>query len=280
MVFIILLLSVWQFWALERSLNQQIALGNSVLAQQDRLLQLVAHRDPQLLRPYGRLRTGERESRRLVTLQRARTLYLVRMGLIASLALLGAIGVWIAAFAFTMRRARVHRTAALKDSLTGISNRSGAVDALRKLTRNSHGESFGVVFLDLDGFKKINDVHGHARGDLLLQTVAKRLSREVRKEDRVARLGGDEFVCLIAPPTSREHLRVIAGRLQHAVTRPYSMDQDHFVIGCSAGYSLFPDDGADAELLLHRADDAMYTAKAAGGGVRAATPLQTSYRGA
>jgi diguanylate cyclase (GGDEF)-like protein len=284
-VFLVLLLAAWQFSLLERSLTRQIALGNAAYAQQERLLQMAAEkpavrsfleqREPQILRAYKKLRTEQLQTVAEARAQRARTIALTRFGYGVSLALLAAIGIWIAAFAFTIRRAKFHRAASLKDALTGLTNRTGAIRNLQTLT--AHGESFGVVFLDLDGFKKINDTHGHARGDTLLQDVASRLTGEVRGGDFVARLGGDEFVCIIAPPTSAQHLRSIAERLERAVTRPYSAGDDSFIIGCSAGYSLFPDDGLEAQALLDRADRAMYTAKAAGGGVQSATQLRKAY---
>lgn len=285
LVFCVLLLAVWQFSLLERSLTRQIALGNAAYAQQERLLEMAAEkpavrafleqREPQILRAYSKLRSEQRKTAAEARSQRARTIALTRSGYIVSLALLAAIAVWIAAFVFTIRRAKVHRAAALSDSLTGLANRAGAIKSLQRLTAN--GESFGVVFLDLDGFKKINDMHGHASGDSLLQEVSSRLSAEVRTGDYVARLGGDEFVCIIAPPTNAQHMRAIAERLGRAVTRPYNTAGDIFIIGCSAGYSLFPDDGLEAQALLDRADRAMYTAKAAGGGVQSATQLRKAY---
>lgn len=290
LVFIVLLLAVWQFSLVERSLSKQIALGNAAYAQQERLLRMAAEtpavrafiqkHEPQILRDYKRMRATQLQTLAQAKAQRRRTIELTRAGYVASWVLLGAIAVWIAAFAFTMRRARFHRAAALKDALTGVANRAGAIRDLQQLTAAGTCDSFGVVFLDLDGFKKINDMHGHASGDALLQDVASRLSSEVRAADIVARLGGDEFLCIVAPPTSAEHLRVIAERLQRAVTRPYAAAGDAFVIGCSVGYSLFPDDGLEAHALLDRADRAMYSAKAAGGGVHGATQLRKAYRGA
>lgn len=288
LMFCVLLLAAWQFSLLERSLSRQIALGNAAYSQQERLLQMAAEKpavrtflerhEPQILRDYRKLRVEQLKTAAEARAQRARTIALTRSGYVASLALLAAIAVWIAAFAFTVRRARFHRAAAHRDALTGLANRAGAIRSLQNLTAD--GESFGVVFLDLDGFKKINDSHGHARGDMLLQNVASRLTGEVRGGDFVARLGGDEFVCIIAPPTNAQHLCSIADRLRRAVTRPYSADGEDFIIGCSAGYSLFPDDGLEAQSLLDRADRAMYAAKAAGGGVQSATPLRKAYRGA
>lgn len=282
LVFCVLLLAVWQFSLLERSLSRQVTLGNAAFAQQEQLLQMAmgTQREPRILRAYKRLRAEQLQTVAQARAERQRTIELTRAGYLASLVLLGAIGVWIAAFAFTMRRARFHRAEAFKDPLTGLANRSGAIKTLQARAEGGNCESFGVVFLDLDGFKKINDKHGHASGDVLLQGVASRLSGEVREGDVVARLGGDEFLCIIAPPTNGEHLRIIAERLQRAVTRPYSAGDDNFVIGCSAGYSLFPEDGLEAQSLLDRADRAMYTAKAAGGGVQGATPLRKAYRGA
>lgn len=290
MVFAVLLLAAWQFSSLERSLNRQIQFGDAAYAKQQAALDLMANQgnvrefvrqhDARLIPLYKNLRAEQAAWRARARAQRRTTLYLTRIGFVSSLVLLASIAVWIAAFAFSMRRALFHRAEALKDPLTGLANRSGAITELQRLTQDTGGESFGVVFLDLDGFKKINDMHGHARGDVLLQGVASRLTGELREDDYVARLGGDEFVCIIAPPANPERLRAIANRLRHAVTRPYSADGEHYVIGCSVGYSLFPDDGLEAGLLLDRADRAMYSAKAAGGGVQGATPLRRAYNGA
>lgn len=121
--------------------------------------------------------------------------------------------------------------------------------------------------------KKINDAFGHATGDALLQQVVSRLRAELRDIDTVSRIGGDEFVCIIAPPSTAESAQAIAGRLRKAVGMPYSVGDDTYVVGCSIGVSLYPQHGTTSEVLLARADSAMYAAKATGGGVQFASAV-------
>jgi diguanylate cyclase (GGDEF)-like protein len=205
-----------------------------------------------------------------VSSQRAHTRLLARMGFSASIAVCAILALWTVAFAVMARRSKMYRLAALRDSLTGVQNRRGAIAALDAQVSAAHPASFGLVFVDLDGFKKINDVYGHATGDALLRGVASRLQSELRAGDAVCRLGGDEFVCIVAPPASSEEVSSVARRLCRAVTRPYEIEGDAYVIGCSVGTCMYPKHGKTAEALLARADRAMYEAKAAGGGVREA----------
>jgi diguanylate cyclase (GGDEF)-like protein len=153
-----------------------------------------------------------------------------------------------------------------EDTLTGVGNRRMALRALkRSLAENA--EAPGLLYMDLDGFKKINDTHGHASGDAILIEVAWRLKRLVRTADTVARLGGDEFLCIMTPPVMRERLDEVAHRVYHALTRPYRIAGDEFVVGCSVGWVLAPPDARTADQLLALADRAMYHAKMSGGGV-------------
>ena len=221
---------------------------------------------------FDRLRRAEavagRNANIELQLQHSNTAVLARMGVIVGLFICAALLFCGIAFAILLQRARAYRLSASRDALTGVSNRRGAISAIESLIVDSSSEPFGLVFIDLDGFKKINDNYGHATGDAILQGVASRLRVEVRDEDEVCRLGGDEFVCVIAPPTSMDQLLAIAARLQKAVERPYSHEDEHYWVGCSVGVSLYPRHGRTVEVLLARADDAMYDAKAAGGGVR------------
>ena len=211
---------------------------------------------------------AESEANTELRSQRLRTAVLARMGLFVGLLVCATLIFCAVAFAVLLRRARAYRLTASRDPLTGAWNRRGATSAIETLIAESPSEPFGLVFIDLDGFKKINDNYGHATGDAILQGVALRLNGEVRDEDNVCRLGGDEFVCVIAPPTGMDQLLTIAARLQKAVERPYSYQDEHYWVGCSVGVSLYPRHGRTVEVLLARADDAMYDAKAAGGGVR------------
>ena len=121
-----------------------------------------------------------------------------------------------------------------------------------------------VLYLDLDGFKKINDTLGHGAGDLLLKEVAQRLIKTVREEDTVARMGGDEFVIALWHVTGTDYAVSVAKRAVEAVSRPYCLDGNSFSITTSVGVSIYPDHGEDAETLMESADQALYEAKRAG----------------
>lgn len=153
---------------------------------------------------------------------------------------------------------------AMRDVLTGLSNRAGLMEALsRNLQRRGEGP-FSLLYLDLDGFKAVNDTHGHATGDLLLKAVAGRIGETMPERCVAARLGGDEFVVLIPDctgPTAEE----LGTRLVSAVSRPYTVGAGTVQVGVSIGIACAEADlGPDA--LLARADAALYTAKAAGKG--------------
>ncbi len=200
---------------------------------------------------------------------RARTLFYVHAGLAGTIAAVVLLTAWWFAFAFTIRKTNAYRRSALRDALTGALNRRGALAAIESHI-GSGGHPFGVVFIDLDGFKKVNDSYGHAAGDMILKGVATRLRSELRSEDNVCRLGGDEFVCVLSRPATIEQVRVIASRLRKSIARPYSFDGEDYIIGCSVGVCMYPDHGDSADVLLAVADRAMYGAKASGGGVREA----------
>ena len=155
---------------------------------------------------------------------------------------------------------------ARNDSLTGMPNRASF---LEKMTRMTHlmggGGGFALLAIDLDRFKDINDLYGHAVGDQLLVHIAENLRAAGREGEFIARLGGDEFVALVAlNPLAgrREQAAVAAARLREAIIQP--MDGEHTNIGCGAsiGVALWPEDGADTSILINNADLAMYRAKA------------------
>ncbi len=164
------------------------------------------------------------------------------------------------------------------DALTGLANRLQLGERLTQAiahARRDHSR-LALFFLDLDYFKNVNDSHGHAVGDLLLQQASTRLKAAVRAEDTVARLGGDEFVILAAELDSTEHAAVVAEKLLAACRTSFVIDGNEFFVGASLGVSLFPDDGADAEDLLSHADAALYRAKDLGrGGFQFYTPALT-----
>ncbi len=152
---------------------------------------------------------------------------------------------------------------ALHDGLTLLPNRSFFQTRLDDVLHEaSHpAPSLAVLFIDLDGFKPINDRHGHATGDELLRIVAQRLSRSIRAGDMVCRLGGDEFACLLADPMGREQLSQLAAKLFDAVSAPLKVGELSLTVQPSIGIAVCPHDGNTAQALLERADTAMYHAK-------------------
>ena len=149
------------------------------------------------------------------------------------------------------------------DTLTGLPNRALLHERLSEalLRADRQGELVGVLFLDLDRFKPINDTMGHAVGDLLLQGVASRLRTCLRKTDTVARLGGDEFVVVI-PDIQRElDVSVVAREIQERLSIPFDIDGREIYSSASIGIALYPVDGRDTGTLLRNADMAMYVAK-------------------
>ena len=160
------------------------------------------------------------------------------------------------------------RYLALHDGLTSLPNRAFFIQQLRiamaEAMQQQH--ALAVLFLDLDGFKPINDTHGHATGDELLRIVAARLTRTVRTRDMVCRLGGDEFACLLAGLPSREQLEHLVHKLRDAVQAPCRIGDFTLTVRASVGIALAPIDGDTAEALLGSADTAMYHAKRRHGG--------------
>ncbi|HEV7445385.1 MAG TPA: EAL domain-containing protein, partial [Steroidobacteraceae bacterium] len=152
------------------------------------------------------------------------------------------------------------------DTLTGLANRSLLQDRLQQalLTAASSGRRIAVAFVDLDRFKFINDSLGHHVGDELLKAVAARLKACVRDCDTVARLGGDEFVLLINGHTGPEYVRQLMDKMLASVAQPWIIEQGDFLVSCSIGVALHPDDGEEALTLLKHADSAMYRAKDSG----------------
>lgn len=155
---------------------------------------------------------------------------------------------------------------ATHDPLTRLPNRNLLRDRLEQaLTQQSrHGDRIGLLLLDLDNFKMVNDTLGHTAGDLLLQQVAQRLCGSVRRMDTVARLGGDEFVILAAEVHSADGLGKIAQKVLEEFGIPFLLSGQELFITASVGVTLSPDDGHGADLLLKNADTAMYQAKKLG----------------
>lgn len=158
------------------------------------------------------------------------------------------------------------RRLAYYDELTGLPNRTLLQDRLDHALRQARrGQGrVAILFMDLDGFKAVNDTHGHAAGDRLLQAVGRRLLRTVRDEDTVARLGGDEFVVLLEGVESAESAATVASKVVSNLSAPFTQGEHEIRIGVSVGISLFPGDAGDAESLVRCADEAMYAVKQRG----------------
>jgi diguanylate cyclase (GGDEF)-like protein/PAS domain S-box-containing protein len=152
---------------------------------------------------------------------------------------------------------------ATHDTLTGLPNRYLMFDRLNQvLVRAARYEtSFAILFIDLDGFKRINDSRGHDVGDLVLRGVAERLTLSLRAADTVARIGGDEFVILLESLRAGPDAIALADRIRSAVGAPFALPGGDATVTVSIGIGLYPDDGRDAEELLKAADVAMYRAK-------------------
>jgi diguanylate cyclase (GGDEF)-like protein len=153
-----------------------------------------------------------------------------------------------------------------EDVLTSLPNRHWIHNYLPNAIARAKeaNESLAVLFIDLDGFKKVNDTAGHAAGDELLQHAAQRLQEAIRPDDKVVRFGGDEFVVVLENVEHRIDAAHVAERVQHAFEQPFGVSQGVHMIGTSIGIALFPTDGQDASALLEKADIAMYSVKTRG----------------
>ena len=165
---------------------------------------------------------------------------------------------------------------ALHDALTGLPNRSLFGDRLRQalLAARRNQKMFGVLLLDLDRFKDINDALGHDRGDSLLQEVTARLRGVLRATDTIARLGGDEFAVLTTEAKHPDDVVVTARKILAALEGPFAIADQMVETGASIGVAMYPLHGDDPSTLLRRADVAMYVAKRSGGGYAVYAPEQ------
>jgi diguanylate cyclase (GGDEF)-like protein/PAS domain S-box-containing protein len=152
------------------------------------------------------------------------------------------------------------------DELTGLPNRQLLADRLQQAVLNAerHQRGVGVLFVDLDEFKLINDTMGHSAGDEALRTVAKRFASAVRGSDTVGRFGGDEFVAILTEQTDEEGVARVIERFNVALAQPVEIAGVPHYVSASIGYCRFPEGGSDAETLLKHADMAMYQAKQQG----------------
>jgi diguanylate cyclase (GGDEF)-like protein/PAS domain S-box-containing protein len=152
------------------------------------------------------------------------------------------------------------------DILTNLPNRSLLADRLTQamVQCNRYNKSLAVVFLDLDGFKAVNDAHGHDVGDKLLIALSIRIKEALREGDSLARIGGDEFVAVLADLAKIEDCEPVLERLLLSTSDPISIGDVAFNLSASLGVTIYPQDSSDADILLRHADQAMYTAKALG----------------
>jgi diguanylate cyclase (GGDEF)-like protein len=158
------------------------------------------------------------------------------------------------------------RLAARRDPLTGLPNRTSFFEVLDGLQDDAAGDLVGVLYVDLDGFKAVNDVHGHLVGDDVLVEAASRIARVLRPSDTVARLGGDEFAVLCQELGNDDDAAAIADRIVQAFTEPFQVDDHRVEIGASVGIATVRATELDGEALLDLADQALYEAKKAGRG--------------
>jgi diguanylate cyclase (GGDEF)-like protein/PAS domain S-box-containing protein len=154
------------------------------------------------------------------------------------------------------------------DMLTGLPNRLLVSDRMKQALSQAgrSNQSLAVCYLDLDGFKQVNDKFGHNAGDKLLLEIASRMQKAVRAYDTVARMGGDEFVLLLpSNPEDADNYQLVVQRIMDVINTPVSLDDDIEVkVGVSIGVAVFPSDSGDPDLLLRHADSAMYQAKKSG----------------
>ena len=151
----------------------------------------------------------------------------------------------------------------MHDQLTGLANRLQFTDQLRTAIERGRRDVHPVtlLYMDLDGFKPVNDEFGHDVGDQLLVAVAKRLESCTRSDDTVARLGGDEFAVLIGSSTAAGDAEEVSDRVARALTDPFTIEGHRLSLGASIGRAVFPIDADDADGLLRAADAAMFDVK-------------------
>jgi diguanylate cyclase (GGDEF)-like protein/PAS domain S-box-containing protein len=179
-------------------------------------------------------------------------------------------GSWVATHEDVTEQRRDHARIehlARHDPLTDLPNRTFLNEHLANVTdRIRRGDTFGLICVDLDGFKGVNDLYGHATGDALLVEASRRLSEASGAAEMVARLGGDEFVIVRGLISSSAEFAELGDRLVKSFADPFEIDGHHILMGASVGIAIAPSDGLDGETLMKNADLAMYRAKQAGRG--------------
>jgi len=149
------------------------------------------------------------------------------------------------------------------DQLTEVHNRFSLEKCLdAQISEAGKSASiFGLIYIDLDKFKAVNDHYGHHVGDIYLQEAARRMKRQLRDGDVMARLGGDEFSALVSMALNRSEVEEVALRLERCLDEPFSIEGNLLQCSASVGIALYPDDGATGDRLLNSADAAMYVVK-------------------
>jgi diguanylate cyclase (GGDEF)-like protein len=150
-----------------------------------------------------------------------------------------------------------------RDGLTGLYNRRKLGELLKTAVADAlkHGQRVGVLFIDLDGFKSVNDAHGHSAGDKLLATVASRIAARARTGDFVCRYGGDEFVVILPRVADMAAALQVADSIRNRVALPYRIDGAELQITAAIGAAIYPDQAASSVELLELADESMYRVK-------------------
>lgn len=176
------------------------------------------------------------------------------------------LALWCNIAALALDRRRLHDQLSYRaqhDGLTSLPNRAFLYDRLEsEIALAAHGGGLlGLLYIDLDGFKSINDTHGHGAGDFVLQQTARRMTQSVRRGDTVARVGGDEFVVLLPRLARREDAQQIAAKIETALREPIDYEHQHLSVGASVGISIWPFDGDQPDRLLRSADTQMYGEK-------------------
>lgn len=190
--------------------------------------------------------------------------------ILSAFVILTAYGCWsIPKLRREVKKRKKAQSAALElakhDALTGLPNRRKLHEAFQQLARNTiEGNYRAVMMLDIDGFKPINDVYGHAFGDSVLVALAERLTSMLEEDGFVARLGGDEFAIVTAEYEHKDEIASFARRLLTLFQTPFDIDGKSVSVGCGIGIAIFPDDGYSATELLRRGDIALYRAKSSG----------------
>jgi diguanylate cyclase (GGDEF)-like protein len=204
-------------------------------------------------------------------MSRDKSVHIVWATIVVMVMMGGAILAWVFNRTFVsvrLRRAAEDRANHLAhhDALTGLPNRRMLQDRLAQAlsVANRYGHMLAIMFLDLDGFKKINDSFGHDAGDELLKEVAQRLTASLRNEDTAVRIGGDEFVIGLMRLNTRADAAAVAVKLVAELAKPYQIGGHALTVTTSVGISVFPGDAKTSDELLKHADDALYKAKQGG----------------